>query len=133
MFCKNCGAEIADDAKFCGNCGMELSAEAEKTKKSEPSPFASQPLPHNIPGINPMAWIVFSILEILFCCSVIPGIVGLIFSIIAESRKNQGNFAEAEANLKVAKIACWVGVGLFIVSLVVFTVFGFAAEMLAYL
>ncbi|MBQ2389189.1 MAG: zinc ribbon domain-containing protein [Clostridia bacterium] len=21
MFCKNCGAPLADDAKFCGSCG----------------------------------------------------------------------------------------------------------------
>lgn len=136
MFCKNCGAEMPEDAKFCGNCGMEVKKEEpvqEAPAQEEPSPFASQPLPHNIPGISPMAWIVLSVLEIIFCCSAIPGIVGLIFSIMAETKKNQGNFAEAEGNLKVAKIACWVGVGLFVVSLVISTVFGFFAEMLEYL
>ncbi|RKD25215.1 zinc-ribbon domain-containing protein [Caminicella sporogenes DSM 14501] len=30
MFCKNCGKEIADDAKFCSKCGIEL---VDKTKK----------------------------------------------------------------------------------------------------
>lgn len=136
MFCKNCGAEIADDAKFCGNCGIEVKKEEpvqEAPAQEEPSPFASQPLPHNIPGISPMAWIVLSVLEIISCCAVIPGIVGLIFSVMAETCKNRGDFAEAEGNLKVAKIACWIGVGLFAVSLVVSVVFGFAAEMFAYL
>ena len=133
MFCKNCGAEIADDAKFCGNCGIEIKTEPEAPAQEEPSPFSSQPLPHNIPGISPMAWIVLSVLEIISCCAVIPGIVGLIFSVMAETCKNRGDFAEAEGNLKVAKIACWIGVGLFAVSLVVSVVFGFAAEMLAYL
>ena len=131
MFCKNCGAEIADDAKFCGNCGIEV--KKEEPVQEEPSPFASQPLPHNIPGISPMAWIVLSVLEIISCCAVIPGIVGLIFSVMAETCKNRGDFAEAEGNLKVAKIACWIGVGLFAVSLVISTVFGFFAEMLEYL
>ena len=31
MFCKNCGAEIADDAEFCGNCG----APAPRTNAAE--------------------------------------------------------------------------------------------------
>lgn len=25
MFCKNCGSELRDDAKFCTNCGKEVS------------------------------------------------------------------------------------------------------------
>ena len=131
MFCKNCGAEIADDAKFCRNCGMEVKTET--PAQEEPSPFASQPLPHNVPGISPMAWIVFSALEIISCCAVIPGIVGLIFSIMAETHKNRGEFAEAGANLKVAKIACWIGLGLFAVSFIISIVTGFIAEMFAYL
>ena len=24
MFCKNCGHEISDDAKFCSNCGTKV-------------------------------------------------------------------------------------------------------------
>ncbi|MBQ5890320.1 MAG: zinc ribbon domain-containing protein, partial [Clostridia bacterium] len=26
MFCKNCGMQLADDAKFCGACGAVLDA-----------------------------------------------------------------------------------------------------------
>ena len=29
MFCKNCGHEISDDAKFCSNCGTKVEAEEE--------------------------------------------------------------------------------------------------------
>lgn len=25
MFCKNCGTQINDDAKFCNNCGTNIS------------------------------------------------------------------------------------------------------------
>lgn len=29
MFCKNCGHEISDDAKFCSNCGTKVEVEEE--------------------------------------------------------------------------------------------------------
>ena len=29
MFCKNCGHEISDDAKFCSNCGTKGVVEEE--------------------------------------------------------------------------------------------------------
>ena len=30
MFCKNCGHEISDDAKFCSNCGTKVEREVEE-------------------------------------------------------------------------------------------------------
>ena len=30
MFCKNCGHEISDDAKFCSNCGTKVEREIEE-------------------------------------------------------------------------------------------------------
>ena len=36
MFCKNCGAEINDDARFCPNCGYDKEGgSAPKAKKVE--------------------------------------------------------------------------------------------------
>lgn len=37
MFCKKCGAEIADESKFCTNCGIEISVENKKSITSENS------------------------------------------------------------------------------------------------
>ena len=109
MICKNCGKELEPNERFCGNCGMAVSSE----EPASDSPFSSAPLPVNIPGINPMPWIVFSIVEIVLCGSALPGIFGLVFGIIADSRKTAGDFEGAKENLKIAKIACWVGVGFF--------------------
>ena len=43
MFCKHCGKEISDDAKFCANCGKTvneaLSAETPKKKKKKKRPI----------------------------------------------------------------------------------------------
>lgn len=39
MFCKNCGKEIAEDAKFCPSCGatigIETNTQAVKTENNE--------------------------------------------------------------------------------------------------
>ena len=36
MFCKNCGNELADDAKFCNKCGASIDGEQKpKEKKVE--------------------------------------------------------------------------------------------------
>ena len=34
MFCKNCGRELPDDAKFCVQCGASMKQKAESTEKA---------------------------------------------------------------------------------------------------
>lgn len=41
MFCKNCGSEVAENAKFCENCGAEHS----KAAKISQSPPATEEKP----------------------------------------------------------------------------------------
>ena len=35
MFCKNCGRELPDDAKFCVQCGASMKQKAESTEKTK--------------------------------------------------------------------------------------------------
>ena len=35
MFCKNCGRELPDDAKFCVQCGASMNQKAESTEKTK--------------------------------------------------------------------------------------------------
>ena len=46
MFCKNCGAQIADNAKFCDSCGTQtateqasIQAQMTQTRKQNPPPY----------------------------------------------------------------------------------------------
>ena len=34
MFCKNCGRELPEDAKFCVQCGASMKQKAESTEKA---------------------------------------------------------------------------------------------------
>ena len=65
-------------------------------------------------SLNTTLWIVLSVIEIVTCCSFIPGVIALIFAIIANNKKNQGNYAEAVSNLKISKIVFFIGIGIFI-------------------
>ena len=148
MICKKCGAPLEEGAKFCGSCGEpiltepaeviekvleekpeempETVVETEKTafeptwampeeNKAPAEPFSSTP----VPNLNTTLWIVLCVLEIVLCCSAIPGIIGLIFAIIAAVRKKNGEYADAASSLKIAKVAFWIGVVLLVLSVVV--------------
>lgn len=112
MICKNCGTKVEEDSRFCGICGAPVTEEAE-----DASPFASAPIPSNVPELNPTAWIVLSVLEILFCVPLIPGVVGLIFGILAENCQKRQDWAGTASHLKTAKTAVFVGLGLGILSI----------------
>lgn len=42
MFCKNCGKQICDDAKFCECCGTVINDQTVSSEKSEQSGIASK-------------------------------------------------------------------------------------------
>ena len=43
MFCKNCGAQLADDAKFCDVCGAQTSAEQADIKAQQEKSLQENP------------------------------------------------------------------------------------------
>ena len=56
MFCKHCGKQLTDGAKFCPDCGTPVSAKAQHTQqhfeatashKQTPHNEAAHPTPHN--------------------------------------------------------------------------------------
>lgn len=169
MFCKNCGAQLDDGARFCGNCGAvqdyeePAAAEAETPvtggEYTEPeyepapdtnevhNPFEGEDIPHvdadkvsfdrtspeyagstgaSVPSgdLNTTLWIVLSAVEIITCCALIPGIIGLIFAILANNSKNSGNYADAEKYLKYSKIAVLVGLALSVIMSIISMVSG---------
>lgn len=150
MYCRNCGADIPEGATFCGNCGMKISAEPENQPKSPEQPrencyqqenptYQSQGS-YQVPSgpvcqqpayggedVNTTLWIVLSALEIITCCSIVPGIIGLVFAINANSKKSRGDFDGARSDIKKAKIAVFVGIGIVVLS----TVFSFITGIFA--
>lgn len=43
MFCKHCGAQLKDTAKFCGKCGAKIAAVQEQIPVSQPGSVYTQP------------------------------------------------------------------------------------------
>lgn len=138
LFCGNCGMKIET-----GNTEVKESQEntsyqpytpepehMENVETVEPSGNDKQAsgayynsIPENDPyvaqtqdesSLNTTLWIALSVIEIITCCSFIPGVIALIFAIIANNKKNQGNYAEAVSNLKISKIVFFIGIGIFV-------------------
>ena len=95
-FCKNCGAELAEDQKFCANCGATL--EESPVAVEEPvvaeAPVAEEP---KKAGLN-VGMLVWSIIGLVVCCSPF-SIPALIMTILAMNMP----VAEAEKKIKLAK------------------------------
>ncbi len=110
-FCKNCGAELAEDQKFCANCGNAVESEAAPAKAEEPAvveepvaveaPVAvAEPVAAEEPvkaGLN-VGMLVWSIIGLVVCCSPF-SIPALIMTILAMNMP----VAEAEKKIKLAK------------------------------
>ncbi len=131
MICKNCGAELQENAAFCGNCGMKAEAEPFSFEQAdeqgsfaapvepvyaEPSPAITEEKP------NTVLWIVLSAVEMLMCCQ-ISGVISLILSILGHVDADKGNLAEANKKIKYAKLSFWLGLALTVIFLVIYLIF----------
>ena len=138
-FCKNCGAELAEDQKFCANCGNAVESEAAPAKAEEPAvveepvtveaPVAvAEPVAAEEPvkaGLN-VGMLVWSIIGIVVCSPF--SIPALIMTILAINMP----VAEAEKKIKLARtfniisIVCGV---LYFVYFVVVVTLGVLTEL----
>ena len=152
LFCGNCGMKIETETPETFGSTENTSyqpytpepehIDAEVVDMTENNQNASGAYYNSIPENNPYnpqttdeaslnttLWIVLSIIEIVVCCGSIPGIIALIFAIIANNKKNQGNYAEAVSNLKISKIVFFVGIGIFFLGSIISIATGILNEI----
>ena len=91
MFCKNCGAEMNDNAVVCVKCGAGVSATAPKP---------------NVPN-----HLVGAILVTIFCCQIF-GIVSIVYAALVNGKLAAGDVQGAIESSNKAKTWMWLGFGL---------------------
>lgn len=116
-------------------------APAAEEKTPEPSYYApAQPQqPYTAPQApayqgekpNTTLWIILSAVSVLFCC--LPGIIALVFAIIANSNANANDISGVNSKLKAAKICFWIAIGLGIVSTVCYMLLILFSDGVSYL
>lgn len=127
MFCQQCGAQVETGAKFCTNCGSATEAQAAPPAASPippappaySQPGASQPQDYRatLPGANypgapqqaatpgmqkPTNYLPWSI-AVTLCCCVIGGIVGIVYSVQANSKWEAGDYEGAHKAANTAR------------------------------
>jgi hypothetical protein len=113
VFCTNCGSQNPDGATDCSACGMAFV-----------NPYqASQAAPgYGSPGMRPNipTYLAQAILITLFCCMPF-GIVAIVYAAQVGSKLAAGDYAGAQAASGSAKMWCWIGFGLGLISTVPYT------------
>ncbi len=120
MFCRNCGAQVNDDAKFCNHCGskVEINEETNATPESQAAsdPRTEQVEAEPIVGPHPSAVSVLIWGIVGLVCSIEFGIVGMILSIIGKKKHtayiNSGAPMNSKVSIggKLSKIGIIVGI-----------------------
>lgn len=86
MFCKNCGANVADGSAFCANCGTAV--EQQESAYAAPAAYTESPSyqPNAAQASLGRSILIFGILALALAGW---GVVGLIFAIIAKKKIGQ--------------------------------------------
>lgn len=126
-FCKNCGAELPNDAKFCTSCG----APAQENETVTATPVVNETVYTETPApkertLN-VGMLVFSIINTALCCQLF-GIIAIIMTILARTADTD----ETESSrLKTAKTLNILGVILGFVISVAYIIFMFVIGLAA--
>lgn len=118
-FCKNCGAELADDQKFCANCGATVE-EAPAAEVAEPVILDEAP---KKAGLN-VGMLVWSIIGIVCCCTPL-SVAALIFTILAANNTPE----DAASKISKAKLFNILSVVLGAVYFIICFVIGLLAGL----
>lgn len=137
MFCKNCGKENIDGAKFCAVCGAEMTvAEVQPNVKAAPQPQyqPAQPYYNNpvVPGKGMgIAGMILGIVSLaLFCFWYLAlpcGITGIILSALAVNKAKAAGIKNSMATAGVICSAIALGLAVLFILLVVIGVIGIAS------
>ena len=104
MFCPQCGASNADDARVCTQCARNLQAAIPALPMQPPGVV----LP---PGAAVQNYLVFAILTTVLCC--LPaGIPAIIYAAQVNGKLQAGDIAGAKGASDNAKMWCWISFGL---------------------
>ena len=124
MFCQSCGAKLDDGASFCGCCGADLQSQS-ADPAGEPG-FTPNCGWQYAPEIND--YLTLNILVTLLCCFPWTGIAGIVFSALAGSANDRGEYMKASGYARIAKILFWITVAFGIgQAITVMFVFGIAS------
>lgn len=104
MYCKNCGKEQPDGARFCGNCGCDLWDSRQRQGNQATME-------------KPSTYLALSIIVTILCC--LPfGIVGIVYGANVDSCWREGRTDEAADNSRKARnwsmagliigLVCWI-------------------------
>ena len=127
MFCQSCGAKLDDGASFCGYCGADL-----RSQSADPAGgpgFTPNCGWQYAPEIND--YLTLNILATLLCFFPWTGIAGIVFSALAGSANDRGQYIKARDYAKIAKVLFWItvafGIGAAITAMFVLGVASIAA------
>lgn len=141
MNCPNCGTSNLDNANICVNCGRPLAggappppppSAAPQQTYTPPPPSAAR---FDTPGAAPVQQIpnyLWQSIVVTLCCCLPLGIVAIIFAAQVNDKLRQGDYAGAMEASKKAKMFCLIALGLGLVVLALYAIFGGATLMQLY-
>ena len=115
MYCQRCGSQNDDDALFCNECGAPCD-DALRNPYAAQAPSSTQEVVHDYLVPNILATVLCS-----WCAGVwgvTVGIAGICVSSFAYERKRKGDWEEARAKAKTAKILFFVTLGIGLPALI---------------
>ena len=138
MNCPNCGTSNLDNASICVNCGRPMAGGGtytppppppqQQVSYSAPPPPSRFDTPGQVPAQNIPNYLWQSIVVTLCCCLPL-GIVAIIFAAQVNDKLRSGDIQGAMQASKQAKMFCLIALGLGLLVMLIYGIFGGAAFM----